>query len=73
MMFSVDQTYADLAAHFLVREILFTEGLEISIIAREQMLIADLMRRFPSLNEPSKHRSLMDLIAAFFSEKSIEI
>lgn len=48
-----DRTYAELAAHFLMREMLFEPGLKASMNMREQMLTNDLGNRFiPAMRAP---------------------
>lgn len=46
LMIGEDDEYADVAAHFLMREILFDAGIKLSIGQREQLLTGDVKKRF---------------------------
>jgi len=80
LLLQKDNAYEDLAAHLLMREVLFDPGLTFSIAQREQLLTRDLERRFHVRGFPgietgdSKIDSMMEyLLSNPFNEEILEI
>lgn len=74
-----DSVYADVAAHFLMREIFFNAGLKLSISQREQLLTGDLTKRFNPLagtfgvSDETIDETLAEFIHMMLDEVSLEL
>jgi len=72
LMFNHGQKYADLAAHLMMREVIFNSATNLpSLMHREQALTQDILQRLGK-DGTSKLSALEKLLNVFYSEEEIE-